>query len=460
MKNYLCILALGYMLLSVSTDAAVYFIDYTAGSDTQTGLSKKAAWKLCPGMTGFKGSYKGQLSDTFVFKGGSVWPSSVLPLVIKAHSKRFMQAIYTADKTWFSGSFWVMPVFNGEHKEKPFVFAENQSFFALNSLMFIDFGTAGKENGGKSIDISGCSDYAITNCIIAPQAWIGLYLHSYTGFSEENIRIENNDISAAGQAIVIATEAKNTRLKKVTINNNRIHDLTYQIVGETHGDGIHTWNSPGEDLTQYISDLVISNNKFYGDFSRMGNGTAAMTSLIYLTDPGKRAEIYGNELTYSKTTSFSSLIWIRYFDSVAIYNNTLVADPSVGGIGIIVGQGAPGKTAIIKNNIIAHTRYSYYIYEDAIGTIQFDNNACFPTGQTVAYWNLVGQSWREWQHLGNDVNGIFADPQIKAGIGFALKSSSPCIGKAAETSSLNFVKGSPAIRRLDIGAYQTKGNSY
>ena len=448
------ILLAGLAFTLCSTSARNYFIDYDAGSDAGTGLSKESAWKRCPGMTGFSGGYRHQSGDHFVFKGGCVWPADVLPLMIKNSGRDSIIDWYTTDHSWFTGSKWTQPVLSGQHSRTPLLVADKKTFFTVNDLSFIDFGRAGVENGGKAIDICACSHYSITNCTIAPQSWIGLYLHSFSGRTEEDIRIDHNDISAAGQAIVVAVEAPNTRICRVIISNNAIHDLSSQIVGKTHGDGIHTWNSVQNDRTQFISDLRISNNRFFGDFSCSDAGTASMTSLIYLTDPGQRAIIAGNELTYSKTTHFSSLIWVRYFDSVAIVNNTLVMDPAQGDIGIIVGQGDAGKRVVVKNNIIAGAKYCYYIYEDAVATVAIDNNDCVTTGATVAFWNLAGKTWPEWQLLGNDLKGIRDDPQFRSALDLRLQPSSPCI-RSADSLSGYIYRGDEMVKsKRDMGAYE------
>ncbi len=407
------ILMILWLLLSgcTPTVADTYYIDFEKGRDGQIGTSKESAWQLCPGMVGFKGSYRHHAGDRFVFKGGCVWPATALPFTIKFGGAENNPDIYTTDHGWYNGSKWVQPTFSGQHSRTQLLYANKKSFFQIKDLKFIDFGKAGISNGGKAIDINACANYAVVHCTIAPQAWIGLYLHSFSGAMEEAIRIDSNDISAAGQAIVVAVEAPNTRMGRISITNNAIHDLSSQIVGETHGDGIHTWNSVQDDHSQFLSDLTIRDNRFYGDFSRGDSGTASMTSLIYLTDPGKRAVISGNLLTYSKTSRFASLIWVRYFDSVVVANNTLVMDTAQGNIGIIVGQGDAGKNVSVKNNIIFGAKYCYYIYVDAILTTQIDHNNCTTTGPTIAYWNLVGKSWREWRQLGNDLNGSNVAPE-------------------------------------------------
>ena len=404
------LLIIGLLLwLSLPVTAKTYYIDYAKGRDANKGLSKDNAWKSCPALQGFNGTYTHRPGDVFVFKGGVTWPASVLPFKISNSGTAANNDIYTSDSSWYQGDSFQQPFFTAEHKQIPLVYAEKQSFFAINGLHFADFGTSGVANHGKGIEIMACGNYTLSNCTIAPQAWLGLYLHSYSGSLSENITIENNDISSAGQAIVICTEAANTILKNVTITKNHIHDLSSQIVGETHGDGIHTWNSPESDTSQYITRLVISYNRFDGDFSRTGPGTASMTALIYLTDPGRQARIFNNTLTYSKATSFASLIWIRYFDDVRIYNNTLVQQPALGGIAIMVGQGNASENVVITNNTLSGCQSAYYIYIDATPSIRIDSNRCHTTSMTIGYWNETGRDAMAWRALGNDVNGLLSE---------------------------------------------------
>jgi len=414
------------LLMAGASRGAVYYIDFNNGKDGAQGTSKVNAWKHSPAQTGFGGRYTHAAGDRFVFKGGTIWPSSTLPLHIRHSGTWEKYDAYTADSTWYQGNFFTRPVFTGEHRKVALVFAENESCFVLNGLAFMDYGVAGEYNGGKGLECNGCSRYTIQNCTITPNAWLGLYLHSYRGIMAEQIIIEGCDISAAGQAIVIATEAANTIFKGVLIRNNRIHDLSSQIAGPTHGDGIHTWNSPDSDLSQYITDLTITANVFDGDFSRIGPGEGAMTSLIYLTDPGMYATISENVLTYSKATSFASLIWVRNFDEVKIYNNTLVQKPEIGGIGIIVGQGRGRQRTVITNNIIDNCQSAYYIYADASPAVKIDHNCCVTTSRVIGYWNGEGKDAQAWRALGNDLSGIFSSKSSLSPVDFRLQSDSPC----------------------------------
>jgi hypothetical protein len=441
-----------FLCIAESAFGRTYYIDFDRGADGNHGTTRKSAWKRCPGMVGFAGRYRHTPGDRFVFKGGCTWPASVLPLTIQESGVSGAVDRFGTDHAWFTGATWSRPVLAGEHSQKQLLCANAKSFFVVDDIAFVDFGSAGLWNGGKAIDICACSHYTLTRCNVAPQAWIGMYLHSFSGASEEDILIDGNDISASGQAIVVAVEAPGTVMRRVTISGNVIHDLSSQIVGATHGDGIHTWNSVQNDRSQFICDLTIKDNRFYGDFSCGDGGNASMTALIYLTDPGRRAMIYGNELTYSATTRFASLIWVRFFDSVAVFNNTLVLNGKKGGIGIIAGQGDPGKRVWIKNNIIYGAKYCYYIYEDARPTTVIDNNDCLSTGPAMAFWGAMGMTWYEWRRAGNDRKGIRADPEFHGPDDFRLRASSPCLNRAERLEDVPFLTPEAVNKWRHIGA--------
>jgi hypothetical protein len=269
--------------------------------------------------------------------------------------------------------------------------------------------------------------------------------------------VEHNDISAAGQGIVVCTEGPNTILQDISIINNSIHDFSSQIVGETHGDGIHTWNSPEGDASQYLAGLTIAYNAFYGDFSRQGGGTASMTSFIYLTDPGQDAKIFNNTFTCSPSTDFASFIWIRYFSNTMIYNNTLVRPGTMGGIGIMVGQGDSARNAVIKNNVLVNFQEAFHIYEDATPSAVIDNNCSFTTSGSAGNWNQRPVSVSEWKSFGNDQHSLFSDPKLVSATDFHLTAASLCRDAGEIWESAPFPNDKDGNRRTgswDIGAFE------
>lgn len=454
-KRMISIFFIIITLFSYSTVfAATYYIDYDNGSDSNMGTSKNTPWKRVPGMVGFSGSFTHQPGDTFIFKGGIIWPSSILPFTITYSGSSGNIDTYTTDHTWYNGVTWSQPVIDGESQLKQLLTANEKSYFTIDDIKFIGVGTSGVENNKKAIEISNSHHYIISNCTIAPQAWIGLYLYSISGSSKSFIRVLHNDISAAGQGIVLATAAPNTQIDDIHIYNNDIHDLTSQIVGSTHGDGIHTWNSPSNDTSQVISNLKIYNNKFYGDFSRTGSGTASMTALIFIEDNGTGHEIFNNDVSYSKRTDFTGLIYLKLGTKHKIFNNTLYLPPSEGGeIGILVAS--TSTYVIIKNNIISGAQYAHSIYGSGV---VIDFNCINTTGTDIGYWLGSFKSFSEWQAVGNDTNGINSAPLFISTSNLHLQAGSQC-GNTGTNLSTFFTSDKdglirPTVSGWSMGAYQ------
>lgn len=103
------------LLLCCSAHAATFYVDYTSGSDANSGTDKATPWKRCPGMNGFSGSYTHVAGDQFIFKGGVTWPVLAFQLKItKGGSSDTVRDLYTSDPTWFTGPFWTQPIFDFE----------------------------------------------------------------------------------------------------------------------------------------------------------------------------------------------------------------------------------------------------------------------------------------------------------------------------------------------------------
>lgn len=441
------------VFLIVPSQARIFFVDYVHGNDRGRGLTRSEPWQHAAGMQGFKASYHHTPGDTFVLRGGVTWPSSTLPFAIVNSGNPGAVDYYTGDSSWYAGSSFSLPIINGEHSLKQLLTADRKSFFTINGISFVDFGSAGKVNGGKAIEINGCDHYSISRCTIAPEAWIGLYLHSYSGKTESGITVKDNDLSCAAQAIVLATEAANTIMRNVAVTGNHIHDLSSQLVGEVHGDGIHTWNSPQTDSTQYLRDVRISENIFDGDFTGR-NGTAGMTAHIYVTDMGKNYLICNNVLVGDSAARFGALLWVRSADSVCIANNTLVFGRVNGGIGIMLGEGDPSQHVSVANNIIAGALQSYYLNPGTAATATIDHNLLTPQKETIGWVETEFKNLEAWKQARFDPHGIVGNNGLSPKDRWRPLAGSAAIGRGMDFSTRfdNDLQGKRRTVPWDIGA--------
>jgi hypothetical protein len=93
--------------------ATAYYIDYSAGSDQNNGLSTNAPWQHHPYMPGWAGVYNHHAGDQFIFRGGVVWPSNCFGIAIAAGGSPGNYDYYGVNSNWFSGSNFVRPVWDG-----------------------------------------------------------------------------------------------------------------------------------------------------------------------------------------------------------------------------------------------------------------------------------------------------------------------------------------------------------
>jgi hypothetical protein len=114
------------ILLSLSANAATYYIDYVGGADTNNGTSTATPWKRAPGMVGCANtcaSTTPAAGDSFIFKGGVTWPNGVFGWLWTWSGNATTASpgctgtgcIYIGvDKSWYTGASWARPILDAE----------------------------------------------------------------------------------------------------------------------------------------------------------------------------------------------------------------------------------------------------------------------------------------------------------------------------------------------------------
>ena len=439
--------------------AATYYVDYQNGSDLNSGIAKTTAWKRCPGMTGFSGSYVHSAGDKFIFKGGVTWPSSAFPLVISYSGSAGLVDEYTVDAGWFAGSNWERPVFDGGGDKNRLVRANQKSYFKIDNVEIRNVKLPNQQNDYVAVELADCGNIEISNLRLRPYAWIGLY--AYATSPKANYRIHHNDVSDCGEGMRIATAEANTTIENVEIDHNDFHDFHSQLVGTVHGDGIHTYSSPGSDATQYISNMKIHGNRFYGDWAPQPPCTGS-TGFIYLENGNKAAMIYNN---------------VMYYDGVPTTQNWFQAPITVAGNAAVPGNGrhriynntirgtSPGMSAClyvygsdyvdVKNNIFSGCKYAYDFEQGTLNSTIDYNNAYSSDVSYVGKWNGEFKSWSAWTSLGLDAHGLRQNPLFIHTNNLGIQSTSPCRGAGFDLSwyfAVDLV-GNPRLVPWDLGAY-------
>jgi len=446
-----------------------YYIDYSKGMDTNSGVEKASPWKKCPGMNGFKAAYVHEAGDIFIFKGGESWPLEALPMTIVLSGTDGKVDSYTTDHTWFTGTSWSQPTLDGQLCSKTILSADGASFFKMNDMRFINAGTL-SANGTKGVEFSNCSNFEISNNTFALESWGCIYIWTSQAKIFNNYLIHNNDISKSAFGIRVVPSGPASIIQNVQIYNNSLHDFHSQLSGEVHGDGIQHYCSPdnASSSDRYIDGFKVYNNSFTGDFSQMPGSSGAMTALVYLSGSSKGVEIYNNLFApeYSGKQSpnfFESFISLRDNASRGgfhkIFNNTFVTPVTDGQSAAILEDDIlhPSPSLNIKNNIFNGFQWPFDLRSV---NHTFDNNDVHFT-KNVGKWNGKWvETFHDWQNLGNDIHGISMDPLFVSNKNFHLLSVSPCVNRGANLGAPFAIdrEGTPRPQGItfDLGAFETK----
>lgn len=153
---------ISFLLASINLNAATYYFDFAGGSDSNTGTNSISPWKRHPYMSGYTGHYVHVSGDRFIFKGGVTWDKTCFPLDLYHNLSGASDSIrdyYGVNGTWFTGTNWTRPIFNGEGSIVNMFFAPYRSYFNIDSLEI-------NNAAGDLIALAQATSITITNCKI------------------------------------------------------------------------------------------------------------------------------------------------------------------------------------------------------------------------------------------------------------------------------------------------------
>ena len=410
-------------------------------------------------MPGFSAKYSHQAGDRFVFKGGVIWPSAALPLEIVGSGASGTPDTYTTDHSWYSGGSWSRPVFDGGGIGAQLLKATSKGFVTINDLTLKNMDVAGSDHHGYALHFVNCHDLTLTNNRLQPFCWRGIYVVGYDGKTQNNIVIQNNDISDVDVAVTVATDAANTVINNVDISGNHIHDFTSMIVNAVHADGIQMWTSNWLGTTESVNGSIY-NNTFSGSVVRSSlTGTAGMTAWIYLDHNNGNFVVHNNVLSYTDTPSkanlFEALISVRQnsMGSSQIYNNTLNGTYPGMSAALLVDR---AQNVTFNNNIVRGMLFCFYLASAKGFTSDYNvlnsKSGVKSVGSVEGAWKTFAQ----WQGMGNDTHGSVGDPLfVSPPDDLHLQAGSPAIGSATTLSRLFATDrdGKTRAAPWDIGAY-------
>ena len=171
-------LILGF-LLAGNAGATTYYIAAN-GSDSSSGISKTTPFAHAPGMancTGTCASTSLQAGDSVIFRGGDTWEAASWPMNPSDHSNtggNSSNPIYFGvDKTWYTGSSWVRPIFSGNGtypgaSASPFLQMSYFNYWTVDNIEFTGLYWSFSGNGAAyiSCDGTGCTNFEVKNCYV------------------------------------------------------------------------------------------------------------------------------------------------------------------------------------------------------------------------------------------------------------------------------------------------------
>src|SRR5882757_365431 len=163
-------LLLSFVTLAASLSAATYYVDFSGGSDANSGTSKSAPWRHQPYMQGWTGNYSHQAGDRFIFKGGVTWTAPSFTMTIAGSGVSGNPDYYGVDQTWFSGTSWSRPAFDLQGLAPTGGKAAiliNGSYITIDNLEIKNlFIPGGDTFAASSISIVYQHDILVQNCLI------------------------------------------------------------------------------------------------------------------------------------------------------------------------------------------------------------------------------------------------------------------------------------------------------
>jgi len=107
-----------FLFAAIPASATTYYVDYSAGLDTNAGTSKTVPFKHAPQMQGCTNTCSMTTpvaGDSIIFKGGVTWPAAALGWCVTFYGAfdGSNQIYIGVDPTWYTGGSWTRPIFNG-----------------------------------------------------------------------------------------------------------------------------------------------------------------------------------------------------------------------------------------------------------------------------------------------------------------------------------------------------------
>ncbi len=400
--KWLIILQLIFFLMTSASRAAEYYVDHTAGKDSNQGTQSQP-WQNCPGMLGWSGSATLKAGDTVYFDSADTWSSSRSAPILTVKGG----VSYIGD-TWGSGKRATFRATDTLKYASVLINKDDPVYRTLVEGFDIDMNNKGFIGNAAGVGInwpiaSGSLTGAtktVKNCIIHDiktenENWYGIKVGAYNGYNTNNVEIIDCGVyntPATGMAIYASVATSASQINDVLVRGCTVHDAGQGKVGEI-GNGITLKNNVDNCIVEYCHSYNQPARGFQIDNT---NGTDAPTNvkirncithdngkggIVILHDGDKSGEIYNNLIFNNNGNGGAPGVGLLFMsimggtNSFKVYNNTFYNNAE-GGI-YVQSSSAKFNTLEFKNNIICSAAGQYPFYNEMDGVITSHKNNLF-----------------------------------------------------------------------------------
>jgi hypothetical protein len=493
------------LLASLSADSATYYVDQSAGSDSNTGTSPSAPWKNAPGMSSFGGSGRLSPGDTVYFDRADTW------LVTGTQGIWLVGGVTYIGNGWGAGTRATLRanadiassiVRFRDHATTPTVFRGfdvdgnnrvttgiemNGHFYAgplTGAMKTIDNVVVHNTNSTASLGqykygilISNhstngtdglVSNVEILNSVVHDTSRDGINLYpgdENAGCIISNITVRGNEVYntgtdttyGAGSGIIVKGRVQNAVIEKNYVHNTGVAGAAGAYFFNGNETKHYGFGMTGITVRYNIANV---NNVAQGGFLFYdGAGTG---------DP-KQVDIYGN-IVYGNGTNQCLLVssGLKNANTLRFYNNTCYNAPI-----LIQNSTATFPTFALSNNIAVCPSCQPMNDQDSASITSHTNNVFRRTsGTTLVTKN--GTNYTAGTLTTYEATALSSDPLfsntsslptgflsgVPSTTGLSLQAGSPSIDSGADLGS-SYQPGINGVTRSgswDRGAYETASN--
>jgi hypothetical protein len=490
------ILSLALALVGTQAFAATYYIDWTAGSDSNNGTSKATPWQRAPGMNGCANICSQTVpkaGDRFIFKGGVSWPAAAFTWQfqwsgtdsVSENGCTQSSCIYIGvDQTWFTGGAWARPIFDGGGSA---VGTNNRYLWLTASAIVVDnFEWRG------FYAISGApyctNDFICMNSGAGHLEIKNNYFHGWThppynsGASNDEGQVMTGDTGApSGNAnssvhdnVADGTDTTGDSMAFLhggpdVVFNNYVYNMSNGFVGEyvdVHNNTVLNINE-SYNPTQHENGLEINFSQNAIVYNNIIAKVYWGLALWVAPEAGYTHYLFNNVMYDITTTNVFDLAsaLINPSGSVVAYNNTIECGPSTAPNFVCIGGIASSIASVtLENN---HFITNATTPNSGI----WSTNGPIPALKTNILQNYASACTSQG-YCGNQSYPFSPNSGSGATVGLGTNLSSACVGKLAPlcsdtTSGVSYnaathsVTGPyrvtnprPSTGPWDVGAYQ------